>query len=154
MKHAVILSVFLLFGFGTVLSAAVAQNLEDVSVEQPWARASIGTSRPAAAYFTVTNKGRKAVRLVGIETPVAGRAALHRTSRSGDVFRMEPAGDVEIPPGERLTLVPGSYHVMMTDLLAPILKGETFPLTLRFANGRRMEVTVPVLGPGSRGPGR
>lgn len=122
-----------------------------VHVEQPWARASIGVSRPAAAYLTIVNPGT-ANRLIAVETPVAKRAAVHRTVREGEVMRMEPAGEVDIPAGDRTVFAPGGLHVMIMDLEQPLKEGGAFPLTLRFAQGAPVTVTVPILGPGARGP--
>lgn len=142
----------LLVGFGFVPVTVTAQEQNAVQIVQPWARASIGTSRPAAAYLTAQNNGRETVRLVGVETPVAGRAEIHRIIRDGDLLRMQPAGDVDIPPGESVTLAPGGLHVMLMKLRRPLVSGSEFSLLLRFSNGERVELTVPVMGPGSRGP--
>lgn len=128
-------------------SAAEAQA-GDVRIERPWARASIGTARPAAAYLTLANTGDRVVRLVGVASPVAGRAEPHRTVKDGGVMRMVPAEAIEIPAGGRVTFEPGGLHVMLMDLK----RGETFPLTLRFGDGAEATVTVPILGPGAMGP--
>ena len=44
---------------------------EEVLVEDAWARASIGTGRPAAAYMKIRNAGNVPVTLTGLETAVA-----------------------------------------------------------------------------------
>lgn len=123
-----------------------------ISVQQPWARASILSSRPAAAYLTIMNDGDRPATLVALETPVAGRAEVHRTVKQGDVMKMVPAGPIEVPAGGSVRMEPGGYHVMLMDLERPIEKGEIVTLTLRFANTSPIAVSVPVLGPGARGP--
>src|SRR3546814_16271234 len=80
------------------------------------ARASIGTARPAAAYGTLFNTGSEAMRLVAVETPVAGRAETHRTVRDGDVMRMEPAEIVEVPAGAQVEFAQGGLHIRRMDL--------------------------------------
>lgn len=152
MRH-VIVAVFALVALGLVPWTADAQSSGSVAVEQPWARASIGTTRPAAAYLTLVNNGGGAARLIGIESPVAGRVEVHRTVKQGEIMRMEPAGNLELPAGGRVVLEPGGLHIMLMDLKDPLKKGKNFPLTLRFAGGAALEVTVPVMGPGARGPG-
>ena len=154
MKLKTLIAAFLLIGLAGSPLAALAQDRSDARIEQPWARASIGTSRPSAAYLTAENRGSAPVRIVGVETPVAGRAEIHRIARNGDVLSMQPAGDIEILPGERVTLAPGGLHVMLMKLKEPIIKGSTFPLVLRFSNGEKIDVVVPVFGPGARGPGQ
>lgn len=144
----------LIVGFGFVPVTVTAQEQNAVQIVQPWARASIGTSRPSAAYLTVQNNGRESVWIVGVETPVAGRAEIHRILQDGGVLSMQSAGDVEIPAGGSVTLAPGGLHVMLMNLRQPIVRGGEFPLAVRFSNGERVELTVPVMGPGSRGPGQ
>ena len=152
MRRLSILLLLAVTGLGFWLPAA-AQDKAMIAVERPWARASIGTARPAAAYFTLVNTGSQPARLVAVTTPVAGRADVHRTVQEGEVMRMEPAGEVEVPAGGRVELAPGGLHLMLIDLQVPLKKGDNFPLTLRFAEGEPIDVSVPIFGPGARGPG-
>src|SRR3546814_14927205 len=91
------------------------------------------------------------MRLVAVETPVAGRAETHRTVRDGDVMRMEPAEIVEVPAGAQVEFAPGGLHIMLMDLKQPLNKGDSFPMTLRFDSREAIELTVQFLGPASRG---
>ena len=150
--RSLILLILALTVLGIASPVATAQNGAGVAVERQWARASIGTSRPAAAYLTLVNTGQAKVRLVEIETPVAERAEIHRTIQKGEVMRMELAGNLELSPGERIVLEPGGLHLMLMDLRQSLDKGGSFPLTLRFADGGTTEAAVPVMGPGARGP--
>ena len=148
---------FLVHAFlATLIGTPVVATAQppDVSIERPWARASIGTSRPAAAYLTIVNDSSAAVRLVGVATPVAGRAEVHRTVEKDGVMRMKPEDEVDVPGNGTITFEPGGLHVMLMDLQQALVRGEAFPLELRFADGRTRKVTVPVLGPGARGPDR
>src|SRR3546814_11378422 len=94
------------------------------------------------------------MRLVAVETPVAGRAEAHRTVRDGDVMRMEPAEIVEVPAGAQVELAPGGLHIMLMDLKQQLNTGDSFPMTILFDSGEATEFTYPVLGPGPRGPPR
>ena len=147
------LSYFLLT-FSVLLPAT--GNAQDepgtVRVEQPWARASIGTARPAAAYLTVINEGEDPVRIVGFETPVAEQTEPHRTVAENGMMRMQAAGALEVPAGERMVFEPGGLHLMLMDLAEPLEEGESFPLSVRFAVDAPITVTVPILGVGAQGP--
>lgn len=151
-----LLAAILLLLIATAMSPAPASSAEaqagSVRIERPWARASIGTSRPAAAYLTLINTGDRIAWLVGVASPVAGRAEPHRTVKDSGVMKMAPAEGVEIPAGGRVLFEPGGLHVMLMDLKRPLKEGETFPLTLRFDGGAEATVTVPVLGPGAMEP--
>lgn len=123
-----------------------------IRIEQAWARASIGTMRPAAAYVTVVNDGGSPVTLTGVASPVAGRAEVHKTVRDGGTMAMMPAGRIVIEPGQRVAMQPGGFHIMLMDLNRAIRKGETIDLTLSFADGTALTATAGVLGPGAKGP--
>ncbi len=152
MKRSRIALAFGLTLFGVPWAGAVAQDKPAIAIERPWARASIGTARPSAAYMTIVNLGAKPARLTRVESPVARRAEVHRTVKRGDIMSMAPAGPVEVPPGERVTLAPGGLHIMLMGLKRPLRKGGVFRLTLRFAGNRAIDVRVPIMGPGARGP--
>ena len=134
-------------------SATAFAGSEDVVVEGAWARASIGTSRPGAAYLTLRNKGDEVVTVTGIRTPIAIRPEIHRTSTNHKgVSSMAPAGDIGIAPGESVALEPGGLHAMLMRLQEPMIEGESFPMTLTFSDGGTVMVEVPILGLGARGP--
>ena len=135
---------------GFVQAEPVRQG--DLEVDAAWARASIGTSRPGAAYFTVRNLGDEADRLTGLSSPVSAMPMLHETTLSEGVSRMAHVEAAEIPAGGELTLEPGGMHVMLMELTTPLKEGATFPLTLTFESGGEITVEVPVFGPGATGP--
>src|SRR3546814_17666634 len=121
--HAALL--LLTAGLGLALPAT-AQDKSAIETERPWARASIGTARPAAAYGTLVNTGSEAMRMVGVETPVAGRADTHRAVRDGEVQRLEPAEGVEVPAGDQVELAPGGWPISMKAGRTPLHKRESF----------------------------
>lgn len=133
-------------------TAAAEDEASAVRIEQPWARASIGITRPAAAYLTIMNEGEKALEIIGFETPVARRVEPHRTISESGVMRMRPAGTLSIPAGDTLVLEPGGLHLMLMELLEPLEQGGSFPLTVRFDGGAPRTMTVSILSVGSRGP--
>ena len=132
--------------------AESAVRIGDLVIESVWARASIGTARPAAAYLTIVNRGRTADRLVAVTSPAAKRAMMHRTVREGGIMRMRPAGTVPIPAGATVSFAPGGLHIMLMGLKAPLSKGGTVRLTLVFARAGRATVTARIAGPGATKP--
>ncbi|WP_026198494.1 copper chaperone PCu(A)C [Wenxinia marina] len=135
-----------------VLSGAALAGSEDVVVEDAWARASIGTSRPGAAYMTIRNTGEEALTLSGISTDLAMQPEVHLSATDArGVNSMAPAGEIEIAPGEAVALEPGGLHAMLMMLQRPMVEGETFDLTLIFSDGGEVRVEVPILGIAARG---
>lgn len=135
------------------LPTTTVAGSEDVVVEDAWSRASIGINRPGAAYMTLRNTGTDPMTLVGLETPLAMMPDIHETKTDANgVSSMAPAGEIMIPPGESVSLEPGGLHAMLMRLQTKMVEGETFPLTLNFADGGTRTVDVPILGIAARGP--
>jgi copper(I)-binding protein len=137
-----------------IAPGAMAQGAAEgaLVVERPWARASIGTSRPGAAYFTLRNNGAEDDVLTAIETPAAHMAELHTTEVRDGVATMSPVEALQVPAGSEATLAPGGTHVMLMMLTAPLEEGESLPMTLVFERSGRVAVEVPIYGIGSSGP--
>lgn len=126
---------------------------EDIAVENAWSRASIGVSRPGAAYMTVRNTGNESVTLTGLSTDLAIMPEIHRsTTNEQGVSSMSPAGDLAMAPGETISLEPGGLHVMLMQLQRPMTEDDNFLLTLEFSDGGTVQVDVPILGIAARGP--
>ena len=137
------------------LSHAAQAGSGDIVVTDAWSRASIGQSRPGAAYMVITNTGGGPVTLTAIKTDLAGKPEIHLSSTNDQgVSSMAPAGAITIAPGASVELKPGGLHAMLMMLTRPMVKGETFALTLVFAGGREVVVHVPILSLRARGPKR
>ncbi len=135
-------------------SFASAEKVSDgpLVIEAPWARASIGTKRPAVVFLNIRNQGDAADVLTAVETPVSGRASVHRSQITNGIASMTMAGPVKIPANSEVRLAPGGLHIMLMMLKKTLVKGKDFSLTLVFKKTGRVEITVPVLSVGARGP--
>ena len=129
-------------------AAAVAADApRTMRVEEAWARATPPGASVGAGYFELVNDGGEADRLVAAESPRAGRVMIHRTVEDDGSTRMEHQQDgVLVPPGARVSFSPGGYHLMLMQLQAPLEKGDTVPLTLRFERAGRVAVELEVRG--------
>lgn len=130
---------FLLLG-----SVALAQ-----AVATPgWVRLVPPVVKDTAAYLTLENRGKTPLRLVGAETEVAERVSFHqnnREHRGGQVvLGMRPLPYLDIPPGGRVEFRPGKYHLMLEGLKRPLKAGEKVVLVLKFQDGSRLKVILPV----------
>lgn len=151
MKRIAIFAMMLLLGTG-VSFAQEANRHGDLVIEKPWARASIGTDRPAAAFMTIRNMGSAQDTLLAVSSSLSRMAEVHATSMNNGVMRMAPAGEVTIPAEGEALLAPGGLHIMMMKLTAPLKKGETVQVTLTFKRAGEITVTAPIYGFGATGP--
>ena len=128
---------------GLALSGAVRAHeykLGDITIQHPWARASIGAAKAGAAYLTVTNAGEAVDRLAGVSSPRAGRVDFHGSLIEDGVAKMRRVEAIEVAPGEPAVLRPGGLHVMLMGLTAPLIEGELLPLTLTFERAGTVEI--------------
>jgi copper(I)-binding protein len=89
-------------------------------------------------------RSSQGARLVGISTPVAGRAELHEMAMDNNTMRMRQVDAIALPAGKPVDLASGGYHVMFFDLKRQLKEGETVPVTLlvQDAANRKSSVTV------------
>ncbi len=115
-----------------------------VVIEDAWVAETIGAQIRTAAYFTITNTSGVDERLVGISTPVASMAHLHRTQTENNVSTMQSTDALILPAGGSVRLAPGGLHIMILGLNGPLQAGESVPLTLSFLEAGEVNFEAPV----------
>lgn len=128
-----------------LLSAAVSlPALAQVSVTDPWVRATVPAQKSTGAFMQLQSP--TAARLVEVRTSVAGRAELHEMAMDGQTMRMRQVDAIELPAGKPVNLASGGYHVMLFDLKRQMKEGESVALvlTVQDAAGKRQDVKVNV----------
>lgn len=133
------------------LAAAAMAQLPGIEVDQVWARATPPGAKTGAVYLTLSNKGGEADTLLAVTTPVAAKAELHTTINDNGILRMRPLASLAVKPGDTAKLQPSGMHIMLTDLKAPLVAGQSFTLTLTFAKAGTKQVTATVEKAGSMG---
>lgn len=99
-----------------------------------------------AAYFTITNNGDEADRLVSVTTDMAEAVEIHEVTMDNNVMEMSPLHDgLEIPAGEEVSLEPSGYHIMLIGITESLIAGEEYDLTLTFEHAGDVTLTVPIL---------
>ena len=128
-------------------SAATADEFKagQLTIDHPWARPTIGSSKNSAAYMTLSNSGASADKLLTVKSDAAEHVALHESRMDGEIMRMVPVKDgIEVPPHGAVELKPLGLHVMLMGLRKPLKEGEEFSMTLVFAKQGDVEVQVEV----------
>lgn len=138
-----------------------------VSVDQPWARATVEAQPHGAVYFELTVDHDDVLVGASIESSIADHAEIHEVveadlstddesnhtdvGQDADHGGMAPGmvmrqveGGVELVADETVAFAPGGYHVMLLDLVAPLEVGEEFDLTLEFESNDDVTIAVTV----------
>jgi hypothetical protein len=114
-----------------------------LTVADAWVRAVPGAA-VAAAYMKLHNAGRQPVRVIGVQSALAGHAMIHETRLENGVSTMRPHEPLVIAPGASVELEPGGLHVMLHDLAHPLAVDEQVPLELLLEGGGHVAVSARV----------
>jgi copper(I)-binding protein len=133
-----------------VLAAPVAgqqYELGSLVIGKPWSRPTAPGIPVGVAYLTITNNGKLPDTLIGASSPVADNVQIHQTTTLNDMIHMRPVADLEIVPGATVNAEPGGVHFMLMGLKAPIVAGQSVPLTLEFRGAGKVTVQLRVAAP-------
>ncbi len=145
---------------------------DQISVEDAWARVSPAGVTTGAAYFKITATNDDALIAVTVPQDIADHAEIHEVVQAMDMsdgssdmdhdasgmdhgsmhdgamhdgaMSMQEIDQLPLPAGSPVRLAPGGYHIMLIDLVEPLVVGDTFELTLDFENADDLTVTVEV----------
>ena len=138
--------------FAPIIAARALAAESAITIDDAWARPSLGAGGASAVYFILHNKGKEPDTLTRVTTPAATNAALHETRIENGVAKMLPVQSVEIPAGGSFAFAPKGPHVMLMGLTAPLKVGDSIALTLHFKNDGAHTITVPVREPAHTEP--
>ncbi|MEW5726403.1 MAG: copper chaperone PCu(A)C [Pseudomonadota bacterium] len=131
-------------------TAALAKS--EVTVQDPWSRATARTATTGAIYFTLVNHGGEQDRLIAADSPVAEVVELHTHIEEDGILKMRPVDGVDVPAAGRVSFQPGGLHVMLVGLKAALKEGRTVPVTLTFEKMGTVTVEARILPVGARAP--
>jgi copper(I)-binding protein len=125
-----------------VLLVLALSAAAQVTVTDPWARATVAGQKATGAFMQLTS-ATNAV-LIDAASPVAKIVEIHEMKMDAGVMKMAAVEKLPLPAGKPVALAPGGYHVMLMDLTRPLKEGETIPLTLTVtdASGRTQKIEV------------
>ena len=136
-----------------VSSDVAAANID---ISDVWARTSPAMTSLGAVYMSIKSSIDDELVSVVVDPSIAGSAEVHETMTapmhsnsmpmnhmSGEMSMREVAS-IAIPAGETVQLMPGGYHIMLIGLVAPLELGQTFEVTLTFANAGQVVVIAEV----------
>lgn len=98
----------------------------------------------------VHNDGARADVLVGVASPVASGASIHRTELDAEGrSSMVAEPTVPIPARSTVTFAPSGLHVMVTGVHEDLEVGDEVPVVLTFRGAGKVDATAEVVPPGS-----
>jgi copper(I)-binding protein len=129
----------------SLLLLAALPALAQVTVGEPWVRATVAQQKATGAFMTLTST--QGVSLVGASSPAAGVVEVHEMKMVDDVMRMRQITVLELPAGKPVALSPGGYHLMLLELKQPLKDGDKVPLTLEIEDAQKVRSKIVVEAP-------
>jgi periplasmic copper chaperone A len=130
---------------GSILASTPGVLASDVMVKGAFARASaVPTAKAGVVYMTLSNRAAAPDKLLQITTQSAATAEVHESAEKDGVATMRPIAGLEIPASGSVELKPGGYHIMLMGLEAPLKKGGTIMLQLKFERAGLVDVMAHV----------
>ncbi len=137
---------------GNVPAPAHAITVGTLTVTGPWTTATPPGAPTTGGYVTIANTGKEPDRLIAVSSPLAAIGMLHEMAMRNGIASMRMVRAIDIPAGKTVTLAPTGLHVMFEALKQPLKVGDTLPVTLTFEKAGRIDLVLPVLAIGARGP--
>jgi len=129
---------------------AAASAQAQVDVTDAWARATGKGQKATGVFMNLTAK--KATRLVGIKTDLTPIAEVHEMKMEQDVMKMQTIKALDLPAGQTVSLKPGSFHVMLMDLKAPVEEDSHVIVTLLFEDAAGVKTQQEVHAVAKKAP--
>lgn len=130
----------------------LAGSVGPIEIRKPWARAASHDSSMAGGFLTLFNKETAPDRLVSASSPAADKIEIHAIQVVGADIDMRPLENgISLHGGLSVTLKPRGYHLLMTGLKAPLVVGDSVPVTLVLEKAGSVEIALKVEAPGPVG---
>lgn len=119
------------------------------SIEHAWVRAMPPSQANTAAYLTVENTGKHALRIVGAHARRKSLVEIHNSTMVDGMMTMQAVDTVDVAPGKSVEFGPGGMHLMIMGLEKMPAPGEQVKLCLEFESASPLcaDVTVRKAAP-------
>lgn len=144
---AILYSLFLLSDHAAHAHGA---EIGSIKIHHPWTRATPKGANVAGGFMAITNSGQTDDRLVAIRIEGVERVEIHDMTMENGMMKMRPlANGLALPAGQTIILKPGSFHVMMMGLSAPLTEGDFLKAQLTFDKAGTLDVEFVVEAQGA-----
>lgn len=138
-------SICALIILSAVMIFITACQLSNITATDFWARIVPAGQGVGAIYGVIDNPTDNNAVIVNAMSPLAGRIELHTHSvDEAGIMRMRRVPEMVVKAKNKMTLKPGSLHIMLFDLADNIEVGQSYPLTLTFDDATNMTIDVVV----------
>jgi hypothetical protein len=143
MKNKKTIQKFILLSIIAIAISACSPSGPKIVIEDAWIRPD-PLWENAAGYFTVTNEGGEGDTLLSISISISSSESMHQTTMEGEIHKMLAVEELEIGPGESVSFMPLSYHVMMMNIDEGLDYGQLAPMIFTFEKSGEIEIQAQI----------
>jgi copper(I)-binding protein len=125
-------------------AAAAVAGTSPVRANDPWIAEAPPVAGVAALYMEIRNATDRPVRLTGAISPRFRKIEMHESTVRDGMASMRRLDGIDIGAGESVSFAPGGRHFMLFGEAPLPRAGESVPISLQFADGTALELSVPV----------
>jgi copper(I)-binding protein len=123
------------------------QPASALRVADSWARSQADSSRPSGGYATLANGSADTIVVTQVRCEGVGRTEIHETTTADGMMRMRRIPELVVLPGATVTMRPGGLHLMLMDLAAPLVAGQSVSCRLTLRSGALVPLTLAIRAP-------
>ena len=114
---------------------ALNNQLGNITIDDPWVRSAPPNAPILGAFMEVSNHSDGDIKLLSANTNGYKRLELHKTVPQDGMMKMIKQDFMLISAHSKLTLKPGSWHIMMIKPNEVPREGDSVAIKLVFDNG-------------------
>jgi len=114
----------------------------EVSISDAWTKASAPGQGSATVSLRITSK--KDAQIIAVSTTASRSAEIHSMIHENGMMKMRALDSLELKANQEVILGHGGMHLMLVDLIKPLVTGEQIPLllTVQFADKHTEKINV------------
>ncbi len=114
-----------------------------VEIKDAWLRTG-AKGLNSALYFKIENNSAKPDTLYKVTSNIARHIQMHETYKKNDMMGMREIKNLEVKGNSSIEFKPGSYHIMLMDLIKDLKAGDEINFTLYFKTSGKVNIKAKV----------
>lgn len=131
-------------GLVLILAVTSCTQPKDVNLVDFVVREMAPGSERGVAYLSIENNSKENLILNYVQSPRIDNIEVHQHLYENGMMKMREVRHLSIDPGQRLSMGPGGYHLMLFGVDKPFKEGESIEFTFEFQNRPAQTVMASV----------
>jgi len=127
-----------------MLPSSQAASNSLLNFENAWIAEAPPVSKVMAAYVIIHNPDDSSREITSVSSPCFENIEIHRSTNENGMARMVYLPSLVIPASGKITLEPGSYHMMLFNPKKKLTSGDQCQLSFQLADKKTLNTTAIV----------